>query len=115
MLDEADALEEHIENLIDNVASAEKPDLDDYFHFLDGKYSYISEMIPVKGYGMRNPSLLRIYALKVEQNCYLIVDGGIKLCDTIQNSPDLKDHVLQKIDKVISFLKKEGIIDKDDL
>lgn len=114
VIDEANALEEHLEYLVGNIRNDDKPDLDDYFHYLDGKYCYVSEMTPVKGYGTRNPSLIRLYALKVEPNCYLIVDGGIKLCDTIQNSPELKDHVLQKIDKVITSLKKEGIIDKDD-
>jgi hypothetical protein len=49
------------------------------------------------------------------KNIYLITGGGIKLSRTIQESPDLQDHVLQNIDKVIEFLKRNGIYDSDDL
>ena len=48
-------------------------------------------------------------------NTYLITGGGIKLADTIQNSPDLKEHVLQNIDKVREFLQANGIMDSEDM
>ena len=41
-------------------------------------------------------------------------NGGIKLADTIQNSPDLKDHVIKNIDKVRTWLIQNGIIDEQD-
>lgn len=56
-----------------------------------------------------------MYAIKLDSNSYLITGGGIKLGDTIQNSPDLKDHVLQNIDKVKAWLKQNGISDSNDL
>jgi hypothetical protein len=37
------------------------------------------------------------------------------LADTIQNSPDLKEHVIQNIDRVRRFLKENGITDNDDM
>ncbi len=37
------------------------------------------------------------------------------MADTIQNSPDLKEHVLNNIDKVRQFLKANGIMDSDDM
>lgn len=48
-------------------------------------------------------------------NCYLITGGGIKLADTIQNSPGLKDHVINNIKFVRTYLKENGILDEDDL
>ena len=64
---------------------------------------------------MEEPSFLRIYAIKIASNCYLIVDGGIKLTKKIQDAPELKDHVFKNIDKVIDYLQKTGIIDGEDL
>lgn len=69
----------------------------------------------MKSYGTYRPSLLRIYAIKMKENEYLITGGGIKLADKTQNSPDLKDHVLQDIDKVITFLKENGILEAEDM
>lgn len=69
----------------------------------------------MKSYGNKSPSLLRLYAIKMNNNTYLITGGGIKLADTILNSPDLKNHVLQNINYVKSRLKANGIIDSEDM
>lgn len=115
VINEASNLEQYIRYLVANIENGLKPDFDSYFQFLDGKYNCIWTLSPVKSYGTFSPSLLRLYAIKIEANCYLIVAGGIKLNKTIQDSPGLKDNVLKKIDKVISFLKAEGITDNEDL
>lgn len=115
VIDEADSLETYIREIVDNCSNGTKPDFDEYFHFLGGKYKCLWSLEPVKSYGTDTPSLLRFYAIKMETNCYLIVYGGIKLGDTIQNSPVLKDKVFNKIDSVLSFLKANGITDSEDL
>lgn len=92
-----------------------KPDFDTHFRYLEGKYKYELEWQPVKSYGTIHPSFLRMYAIKMGTNTYLITGGGIKLADTIQNSPDLKKHVLQNIERVRRFLKRNGIMDSDDM
>lgn len=93
----------------------EKPSFDEYFHFLDGKYKCLWTLEPMKSYGTNRPSLLRLYAIKLGPNCYLIVYGGIKLGDTIQNSPVLKDKVFNKIDNVLNYLEANGIEDSADI
>lgn len=103
------------EELVENAEHGGKPDLEAHFHFLNGKYSFVCELAPMKAYSTLKPSLLRLYAIRLEENCFLIVYGGIKLADTIQNSPDLKDNVIQKLDKVLAFLKREGITERDDI
>lgn len=115
VLDEADALEDLFDYLCDNVKYGKKPDLDDHFKFLEGEYKYEIVNPPMKSYGTERPSLLRFYAIKLDPNVYLITGGGIKLGDKIQNSPDLKDHVIQNIEKVKHWMKQNGILDSNDL
>lgn len=115
VLNEAVALETLFDELYQNSINGHKPDFDSHFKYLDGKYKYQMEWSPMKSYGTMRPSFLRIYAIRVESNKYIITGGGIKLSDTIQNSPDLKDHVLQNIDKVKEYIKAQGIVDGNDL
>jgi hypothetical protein len=56
-----------------------------------------------------------IMMTKKSRNTYLVTGGGIKLADTIQNSPGLKDHVIQNLDRVRKFLRENGISDSDDM
>ncbi|MCQ2311287.1 MAG: hypothetical protein MJZ64_06015 [Paludibacteraceae bacterium] len=115
VLEEAETLEDLFEQLAKNTRVGEKPDFDSHFHYLDGKYKYVMEYQPMKSYGTKNPSMLRLYAIKMAENTYLITGGGIKLADKIQNSPQLKDHILQEIDAVRSWLKENGIMDSSDM
>lgn len=115
VIHEANHLSDLINQLNINTSQHKKPDLDDHFKYLDGKYNNIYEYVPMKSYGTDTPSLLRLYAIKMTDRCYLITGGGIKLAKTIQESPGLKDHVIQNIDRVRRFLKTNGIIDSDDM
>lgn len=115
VLMDAHLLEPHLIELAKNSNNGEHPDLDDYFKPLNGKYAYDIEHVPMKGYGVLESTFLRLYAIRIEVNCYLIVYGGIKLNSSIQNSPDLQDKVFKKIDRVRHFLVDMGIIDKDDI
>ena len=116
VLTEAAELEDYFETLNENVKQGKLPDFDSHFKSLNGrKYEFEIERLPMKSYGLARPSLLRLYAIKLKPNLYIITGGGIKLADSIQNSPDLKDHILQNIDRVREFLKSNYIIDADDL
>lgn len=114
VLDEARELAKIFIDLYKQTERGEKPDYDSYFKFLDGKYM-VYEYIPMKSYGPGRPSFLRMYAIKLKNNLYVITGGGIKLADKIQNSPDLKDHVIKNIDNVRAWLKDSGIIDEQDI
>lgn len=115
VLKDAYMLEPLLKELAENSNKGEQPDLEDYFKPLNGKYGYDINYIPTKGYGVLESTFLRLYAIRFTKNCYLIVYGGIKLNSSIQNSPELKDNVFQKIDKVKQYLVDENIIDKDDI
>ena len=115
VLKDAHKLEKHLKKLAVNSNNGDVPDLEEYFEILEGKYFYELEMTPMKGYGVMETSFLRLYAIRISFNCFLIVYGGIKLNDKIQNSPVLKEKVFKKIDSVRRFLQEENIMDKDDL
>jgi hypothetical protein len=115
VLDEAEQLELQIEELAKNTCAGRKPDFDSYFQNFGGAYDYLIEYYPVKGYGYQNPSLIRLYAIKLAPNVYIVVDGGIKLGRSIQDSPGLSEHVFEHVNQVRSWLYKNGILTQDDL
>lgn len=63
---------------------------------------------------MDNSQIMCIFAFK-RGITYKFIINGIKLGATIQDSPDLKDHVIQNIDKVRAWLKANGFMDADDM
>lgn len=71
VLEEAEDLEELIDELCKNTDLGKTPDLDNHFRYLEGKYNYVFEYKPVKSYGVNKPSLLRMYAIRLESNCYV--------------------------------------------
>ena len=115
VLKDAYLLERELKERADNSDNEDFPDLDDFFKPLRGKYGYSIKNMPVKGYGIMDSTFLRLYAIRLDKNCYLLVYGGIKLNDKIQNSPILRDNVFQKMDMVRSYLVEEGILDIDDI
>jgi hypothetical protein len=89
--------------------------LDEYHRVFRDKYIYEWKLIPMKGYGTGKPTFIRLYAIRMEENCYLMVYGGLKSADTIQNSPVLKTEVFKRIDQTLAYLKREGITEQEDL
>jgi len=65
-----------------------------------------------KAYGIGNRSWLRIYALKVSDEIYIITGGTIKLTDYMEEREHTRKE-LQKMEKCMWFLKEQGIIDDD--
>lgn len=114
VFEEADDLEILFRELYFNAKEESKPDFDSHFKFLDGKYKFEFEYVPMKSYGTESPSFIRLYAIKMGTNRYIIIGGGIKLCKTIQESPYLKDRIIQDIDKVRSWLRCNGIYEEDE-
>jgi hypothetical protein len=56
---------------------------------------------------------LRIYAIKIGPNTFIVTGGAIKLVGKM----DERTHLLkekQKLDEIRNYLKEEGILDQDD-
>lgn len=113
-IDEAYDLYDYIEELSQNTAHGKKPDFDAFFKPLDGEFGYLFFQTPMKAYGTQNPSLLRLYAIKLSSNHYLITGGGIKYCRKMKESPELQAEI-EKIKNVRSFLRQLGIEDEEDI
>lgn len=114
--DEAMEMLSYFEELEDNANDGAQPDFDSYFKHLDGIYKCEINYIPVKGYGSKyRPTLIRLYAIKLKSNVYVISAGGIKLGKKIQDSPGLKENVFKKIDKTREYLSQFGITDAGDM
>ncbi|PWK28288.1 hypothetical protein LV89_01071 [Arcicella aurantiaca] len=55
---------------------------------------------------------LRLYAIKIEPNYYVITGGAIKLTHTMQEREHTKNELL-KLEKCRQYLQSEGIFDLD--
>ncbi len=115
VVDESFDFERHIKEIAASTANGETPDFDEFFKELGGQYKFLREHIPHKSYGTSAPSMLRLYAIRVSANCYVVVHGGIKLTKQIQDTPLLRKELFSKIDNVLQFFKANGIIDAEDL
>lgn len=85
---------------------------------------YGTNYLPVKCWGSAKPSLVRIYAIELALDCYIIIYGGIKIDLNTKDSPvfdengdisSLEKEIEKRVKKVSAFLAEKGIIDKDGL
>ncbi len=57
-------------------------------------------------------SYLRIYALKIDTNCYVITGGAIKFILLMEERLHTKQELI-KIEKCRNYLKENGVLDID--
>ncbi|MFN8310117.1 MAG: hypothetical protein U0T73_09150 [Chitinophagales bacterium] len=87
-------------------------ELDTLFHPVHkGDYSLFQLS---KAYGRPKKSLLRIYAIRVERNMYVVTGSAIKTTRTMQEDPLLMKE-LNKLERVRDFLREQEVRDGDDL
>ena len=111
VIEEAEALEDRFEDLIDNTIDGIPPGLGSHFVILEGFED--KPMPAMKSYGVGNPSLLRVYAIEVSHNCLIIFYSGIKIAHKISECPVLKDNVISKAHRIIAFLEEHGLTTKE--
>ena len=86
---------------------------------------YTEPYLPVKCYGSgEHPSLVRIYAIELSLDCYIIIYGGIKIVKDTNVSPTFDDkgrktflerEIKKRVCAVCEFLAEKGIYDKEGL
>lgn len=101
---------EKIQNLIDELLSNSEP-LEHYFKALNNHETGIKILSLQKGKSSKSDGL-RIYAVKIDVNCFVITGGAIKMSQTMQDHPDTNNE-LKKIKKAQNFLKENGVLDRD--
>lgn len=85
--------------------------LDKLFRPLN-KLIHESELAKSKAYGKKRASWLRIYAIKVGYELFIITGGAIKLTEYMNE----REHTaleLRKLERVVNFLKEQGVIDRE--
>ncbi len=114
-IDEAYEFEQEILSIAENGEKSISENLQTLFKPLN---NYENEIYPIpdyqknKVYGPNDKSWLRIYAIRIEENVFIITGGAIKLTKTMNEREHLKKE-LEKLENIKSFLISEGIIDND--
>ncbi len=65
-----------------------------------------------KAYGTIDVGWLRLYAVKIPENCYVITGGAIKLTKKM-NEREHTQEQLQKLINCIDYLRSVGIVDDE--
>ncbi len=110
---EAEILFQTLEDLAIEGANNNFKNLSVAFYPLrNGEYSTIN-LQQVKTKTNVEKRWLRIYAIKISPNTFIVTGGAIKLVGTMQESPQLL-HEKRKLDDIKEFLKEEGVFDQED-
>lgn len=100
---------EQVQDFLEEITTQQQP-LEYYFRPL---YDHeIKARILSYQKGKIKKNALRLYAIKIDDNCFVITGGAIKMTQTMQDHPDTS-HELSKIKKAKSFLEENGVLDKE--
>ncbi len=100
---------EQIQDLLEEITINNEP-LEYYFRTLFDNESGAKILSLQKGKIEKNG--IRLYAIKIDENCFVITGGAIKMSQTMQDHPDSNEE-LKKIHRAKSFLQENTIVDKD--
>jgi len=97
-----------IDNTLYELAHNMGKTLDEFFRPLNNSEYRMLELSKQKG----RKNFLRIYALRIEKNCFVITGGAIKFTHLMQDRPHTQ-HELKKIEICRIFLKENGVYDSE--
>ena len=89
--------------------------LDGLFHPLSLSDNRVTEMTREKARNWnrdRHASWLRIYAIRVQEDVFVVTGGAIKLTPAMQDRPHTQKE-LDKLNQCREFLRVNGVIDQD--
>lgn len=101
---------ENIQDLLDKLTENNHP-LEYYFRPLDNNETSIKILSLQKG-KVSNRDGLRIYAIKIDADCFVITGGAIKMSQLMEDHPDT-DNELTKIKKAQDYFKANDVFDRD--
>lgn len=113
-IEDAEYLEEYL------LEVAQKGTIDEYNDLQSKLFKPLSkndstlEHLKSKAYGTNGESWLRIYAIRIDANCYVITGGAIKLTKKMNDIKHLEIELL-KLKKSVEYLKEINFIEKDDI
>jgi len=84
--------------------------IESHFQPLDNRTIHFTELIK----GKSKYDWLRLYAIKIDSNRFLITGGAIKLTHNMEDHESTRDE-LKKLEKTKKYLVELGVIDGDSL
>lgn len=100
---------EEIQDFLENLSQNKKP-FGFYFEPLEQSEAKRNILQFQKGKIRRNQ--LRLYAIKLDKNCFVITGGAIKMSQKMDAHPDTKNELV-KLNKARIYLNKNGVVDED--
>lgn len=112
-IEKAEMLEEYIRTVAKTgKVNPDESRLDLLFSPLH-KNDYSIQLLQSKTYGQRRRSWLRLYAIRIAENLYVVSGGAIKLTDTMNDRPHLLRE-LEKLKVTQRYLKEIDLLNEDD-
>ncbi len=97
-----------IDNTLVTISKSPKRKLEDFFKPLNNQEYQIILLSKQKG----RKNYLRLYAIKIDDNCFIITGGAIKFHHLNKDRPHTQIE-MQKIERCRNFLKDNGVFDAD--
>lgn len=99
---------EDIQDFLENINQNKEP----YGFYFEPLQNSERNKILAFQKGKIKENILRYYAIKLDDNCFVITGGAIKMSQTMQEHP-ATDNELKKLEKARAFLKENGVFDED--
>lgn len=97
-----------IDDTLNEISTDPEKSLEEFFKPLDNQEYHVVELSKQKG----RKNYLRLYAIKIDKNCFVITGGAIKFHHL--NKDRLHTQMeMQKIDKCRGYLKDNSVFDAD--
>ncbi|HBF88043.1 MAG TPA: hypothetical protein DDX39_05315 [Bacteroidales bacterium] len=105
---------EQINNIIDEISNNDQTNLSTFFEPLKTTDFGLKLLTLQKGKTrqQKRSNHLRIYAIKIDENCYVITGGAIKLSQKMHDHPTTLIEY-EKLVKCREFLRENGVIDDE--
>lgn len=114
-LEDAIILFDQLETFTKSGFEKDTDNLSDFFKPLHKNETNLPLYQASKTYGISiQDSWLRVYAIRLAVNCYIITGGGFKLVGAMQDDPYLK-HQLDIIKQTQNYLESMGVTNPEDL
>lgn len=99
---------EEIDNFITEIAENN----DSYTIYFEPLQNSEYGKILARQKGKKYKNRLRFYAIKIDENCFVITGGAIKMSQKMQEHPDTMEE-LKKLNQAKDFLSENDVFDSD--
>ncbi len=97
-----------IDDTLNDISKDQGRSLEEFFKPLDNQEYQTVELSKQKG----RKNFLRLFAIKIDNNCFVITGGAIKFHHLNKDRPHTKEE-MQKIENCRKYLKDNNVFDAD--